>query len=273
MPSYLITGVARGIGYEFVRQYSADPQNTVIGIVRNKAATDAKIAADADLTSRTNIHILEADITSYPALQAAAAATAEITGGALDVLIGNAGIVPLFDNFDSFRTLAADPEGITKWMRELNEVNVLGNIHLFNLFTPLLLKGTLKKALVISTGLADPELTNNFDISNAPLYSASKAAVNMVVSKFNAEYKQDGLLFFSMSPGMVDVGLFDNITEEQKSKVGGMVAKFMKYAPHFTGPLTPEQSVTLMRGVIERASIEGGMGGAFVSQHGNGVWL
>ncbi|KAK0619548.1 hypothetical protein B0T14DRAFT_430854 [Immersiella caudata] len=272
MPSYLVTGVARGIGYEFVRQYSADPQNTVIGIVRNKSATDAKIAADADLSTRTNIHILEADITSYPALSAAAKATSKITGGSLDVLIGNAGIVPMFDNFDSFRTLASDPEGITKCMRELNEVTI-GNTHLLNLFTPLLLKGTLKKAIVITSGFADTKLTNDFEVANAPLYSASKAAMNLIVAKFNAEYKQDGLLFFNLAPGMVEVGHYDNITEEQKAKIGGIVGKFSQYAPGFKGPLTPVESVSMMRGVVEKASIEGGMGGAFVSQHGNDIWL
>jgi len=69
MPSYLITRVARGIGYEFIRQYSSDPANTVIGLVRNKVEADKKVSEDADLKLRSNLHILEADITDYSALQ------------------------------------------------------------------------------------------------------------------------------------------------------------------------------------------------------------
>jgi hypothetical protein len=57
------------VQYEFVRQYSSDPENIVIGIVRNKTATEQKVSKDADLKTRTNIHILEADLTDYNALK------------------------------------------------------------------------------------------------------------------------------------------------------------------------------------------------------------
>jgi NAD(P)-dependent dehydrogenase (short-subunit alcohol dehydrogenase family) len=141
--------------YEFLRQFSEDPKNTVIGIVRNKPGTEKKISEDADLKSRANIHILEADVSSYEALKAAAATTADITGGSLDYLIANAAIISTFDNFDGFQNLSAFPEKITEVMRELNEVNVIGQIHLFNLFVPLLLKGKGKKAVLLTSGFAD----------------------------------------------------------------------------------------------------------------------
>lgn len=37
-------------------------------------------------------------------------------------------------------------------------------------------------------------------------YAASKAALNIVVAKFHAQYKKEGILFLSISPGIVDVG-------------------------------------------------------------------
>jgi hypothetical protein len=55
--------------------------------------------------------------------------------------------------------------------------------------------------------------------------------------------------------------------------VGGMLAKFVEYAPHFKGPITPEQSVTAMKSVIASASIEKGHGGDFISHLGNKQWL
>jgi len=50
-------------------------------------------------------------------------------------------------------------------------------------------------------------------------------------------------------------------------------AKFAKYAPHFRGPITPEESVKAVMNVVANASIEKGDGGAFVSHFGNKQWL
>ena len=89
---------------------------------------------------------------------------------------------------------------------QLSETNVVGNIYLFYLFLPLVMKGKVKKVITISTGLADLDLTNECEVDIGALYAASKAAMNIIVAKFNAQYKKDGVLFLSMSPGLVDVG-------------------------------------------------------------------
>lgn len=52
-----------------------------------------------------------------------------------------------------------------------------------------------------------------------------------------------------------------------------MLARFAEYAPHFKGPITPEQSVTAVKSVIANASIEKGNGGDFISHLGNKQWL
>jgi NAD(P)-dependent dehydrogenase (short-subunit alcohol dehydrogenase family) len=86
MPSYLVTGASRGLGYEFIRQIAKDQSNVVIGLVRNKAATDERLATDGI----SNVTIIEADITDLDAQRRAAAETAKLTGGSLDYLINNA---------------------------------------------------------------------------------------------------------------------------------------------------------------------------------------
>lgn len=48
-----------------------------------------------------------------------------------------------------------------------------------------------------------------------------------------------------------------------------MLSKFSAYAPDWKGPITPEQSVSLMQSVIANASIEKGNGGDFISHLGN----
>ena len=53
------------------------------------------------------------------------------------------------------------------------------------------------------------ELTNQFELATAAPYCISKATVNLAVAKYNALYKQEGMLFMAISPGFVSTG--DNI--------------------------------------------------------------
>lgn len=48
------------------------------------------------------------------------------------------------------------------------------------------------------------DLTNEYSLTLNPPYAASKAALNMLVGKYNAVYGAQGILFFSITPGMVD---------------------------------------------------------------------
>lgn len=52
-----------------------------------------------------------------------------------------------------------------------------------------------------------------------------------------------------------------------------MGAAFAEYAPHFTGPATPEDSIKNVLNIISTASVETGHGGAFISHLGNKQWL
>ena len=101
---------------------------------------------------------------------------------------------------------ADQAEQITKEMRNMFDVNVIGNIHLFNLFLPLIQRGEAKKVIAITSGYSDIELTRVWDVTLAPLYSTSKAALNMIMAKFSAQYRKDGILFLGLAPGQVDVG-------------------------------------------------------------------
>lgn len=183
----------------------------MIGLVRDKAATEKKVAAE--LGGRSNIHILEADLTKHASLKNAAAETAKIVGDrGVDYLIASGAYIPSFDAFDAIGTFADKPDELDAVTTQLMQTNVTGNIHLFHSFLPLVLKGKTKKIIAITTGLADVDSTNLMEVEIASLYAASKAALNMVVAKFNAQYKKDGVLFLSISPGVVEVGQYANST-------------------------------------------------------------
>ena len=170
------------------------------------------------------------------------------------------------------------------------KVNALANVHLINIFMPLILNGQHKKVIAISSGMADLDTTRDYDIEFNGPYSISKAALNAVIAIFSAEYKKDGVLFLAVAPGMVDTGVQAEstnievscvglglttplVTEESMPKMMAMGAKFSKYAPHFKGPDPVTLAVARVISVFEKASIEKGDGGAFVSQFGNKTWL
>lgn len=83
-------------------------------------------------------------------------------------------------------------------------MNVVGVIHTINAFLPLLRKGSTKKVISISSGVGDPDFTVAAHHSIAVPYSVSKAALNMVVAKYAAEFQEDNFVFLAISPGFVD---------------------------------------------------------------------
>lgn len=52
-----------------------------------------------------------------------------------------------------------------------------------------------------------------------------------------------------------------------------MMGKFQAYAPHFKGPMSPEESVKAVTSVFEKASVANGDGGSFVSHFGTKQWI
>ena len=102
--------------FEFLRQLSVNPANTVIGLVRDVKSTKAKVEAEI---KRSNVHIIHGDLDSYDVLkvghrrtslgniakrrlQEASEATAKITGGGLDYLIASGARLPKESSFLTF---------------------------------------------------------------------------------------------------------------------------------------------------------------------------
>lgn len=101
---------------------------------------------------------------------------------------------------------ANTPEKLEEDLLESYRVNVVGQVHLFNLYLPLILKGRAKKVIALGSGLADTHLTAKYKFDLSSPYSMSKAALNMLVAKYHASYADQGVLFLSISPGLVDTG-------------------------------------------------------------------
>jgi NAD(P)-dependent dehydrogenase (short-subunit alcohol dehydrogenase family) len=168
---------------------------------------------------------------------------------------------------------AKDPAKLDEDILSSIRTNVLGNIHLFSLLIPLIQKSDIKKVITITSGMADLDFIAQYDIAVAAPYSISKAAMNAAVAKFSAQYRKDGILFLALSPGLVDTGHYDDATPEQLAEAGKMIQQFATYAPAFKGPISPAESVGFLLDVIERAHVDRGYAGAFLSHYGNKRWL
>jgi len=133
----------------------------------------------------------------------AASRTSNITGGTLDHLIVNGAFLS-----DSWHLDPTEFQGHEELLRidvvRSAEINVIGNIYAINAFLPLIRTGKAKKIASISSGHADLDLILEGEIASSVVYSAMKAAVNVVIAKYAAELKPEGIKLLSLSPGAVN---------------------------------------------------------------------
>ncbi|KDQ50397.1 hypothetical protein JAAARDRAFT_42024 [Jaapia argillacea MUCL 33604] len=251
MPSYLITGASRGIGLGYVRQLSVDQENVIFALVRDK-----KDSHELTALNTPNIHIVEADITDHQALKRVAEEVAQVTGGSLDVLINNAAYMRSprgFMTLDEY----TDPELLTADMNEMFNINVIGVVHTINAFLPLLKRGTTKKVVTLTSGLGVPAITLQSEMDIFGPYSASKAAINVIVAKYAVKFKPEGLLFVALSPGLVNTApAGQQAPPEYMARWGKMLARFKELNPSFRGALSVENSVKRQIELINAATLE-----------------
>ena len=171
--------------------------------------------------------------------------------------------------------------------------NLIGVIHTINAFIDLIRAGSTKKVISLSTGAADLEaILTTGDPSNGP-YAMSKAALNMAVVKYANAFKDEGIVFLALSPGVV---LTDTVAHRTSrlysfhiSQISNMffvvcsvidispnaydtlMSTFRKARPDFQGPISTEKSVRMQLEVIDKVTLKDT--GAYISHHGDKEWL
>jgi NAD(P)-dependent dehydrogenase (short-subunit alcohol dehydrogenase family) len=83
-------------------------------------------------------------------------------------------------------------------------INVIGLINTINAFIPLIQASSIKKIIAMTSGMGDCEFVNESVIDGGAPYAISKAGVNMVVAKYDATYKSDGVLVMGVCAGSVN---------------------------------------------------------------------
>jgi len=183
MISVMITGANRGIGFELVRQYSADGARVVACCRKPKSADRLQnVASKSD--GRITIHQL--DVTDPAHISAL---KHELGTTPLDILINNAGIS------DGRETEAVDYE---VWERVFR-VNSIAPYRVSTAFRANLSAGNEKKLATISSQMGS--IAGN--TGGRPAYRSSKAAVNQVMKGLAGEYRAYGITVVILHPGWV----------------------------------------------------------------------
>ena len=185
--------------YQWLRELATNKSNTVIGLVRNRPVVQKLLEAEG----LQQVKLLYGDMADHISLNTAAAEVSKITGGTLDYLIINGAYTDEETSSLKPTEFIGREDFLKKDMITSLEVNVLGAIYSINAFIGLVKNGAVKKVIVTSSGLGDPDLGSTGDVAQSLTYSTMKAALNMVTAKFAAELRSEKVSFLAISPGVV----------------------------------------------------------------------
>ena len=183
MPSILITGANRGLGFEFARQYGADGWR-VFATCRHPIAA----AALQELATAGVVRIIALDVTNLESVRQAATQIEE----PIDIVINSAGIGGKRDQ----KTGNVDYES---W-REVLNVNTMGPLRVTEAFVDHLARSERKLVVTITSGMGS--ITDNTSGASIP-YRSSKAAVNMVMRTVALDLAPRGITAVVINPGWV----------------------------------------------------------------------
>lgn len=180
MPTVLIVGASRGIGLAMAREFAAAGWQVV--------ATHRGDAVPAGLAAIDGVRPIRLEVTNAADIAALGAGLADT---AVDVLIHNAAI-----GDPEFGLADADP---AVWLDHLN-INAVAPMMVTAAVLPALLRGTAKKIMYLSSGLAS---IGEADGASFMVYRMTKAALNMGARYVANAHAGDGVTAVAVSPGWV----------------------------------------------------------------------
>jgi len=176
VPSVLITGANRGLGFEFAKQYLADGWEVYSTCRDPVAASELRRLAE---DSGERLQILVMDVTDLGSVQAAAS---ELDEQAIDLLLNNSGIMKA----QAQRIGNIDYDA---WAKVL-DVNTLGPMRVAEAFIENVARSDRKLIVTLTSGMGS--LADNTS-GGSIAYRSSKAAVNMVMRSLAIDLTSRGI--------------------------------------------------------------------------------
>ncbi|XP_078525615.1 C-signal-like [Lissotriton helveticus] len=207
----LITGCNRGIGLEIVRQLLAKPKAPEQIFATCRAPESPKCQTLNELAVKNaNLKVIQLEATDPTSvIKAAKEVEAHLKGVGLNVLINNAGIMPL----STLETVDGED------LLHVYMTNVVGPLLITKAFLHLLKKAakdnpqagmSCSKAALINMSTIGSSIAlchEYYGVLPVVSYRCSKAALNMLTKCQSLGYKSDGILCTAIHPGWVQTDL------------------------------------------------------------------
>ncbi|MBT3993894.1 MAG: SDR family NAD(P)-dependent oxidoreductase [Gammaproteobacteria bacterium] len=192
MKTVLITGGNRGLGLEFVKQYS---QLGYKIIVTCRNPNEAKELNTLKENSKTDIKIHTLDVTNHEEIDLL---SKSLSNKPIDIIINNAGIIgpfPIFEHIEKQRFTTMD---YTVWEKVLR-TNLFGPVKISESFLENIKNGQEKKIIFISSTVG----SINEGKESAYAYATSKTALNKAISLMAENLKNENIHVLALCPGYV----------------------------------------------------------------------
>ena len=237
----LITGANQGIGYEFTRQYAARGWEVIAG---HRRASEPETLVE--LQSKYNcIQIEFIDVTNMDSIKDAAEKLRNVP---IDILINNAGFGGNFIGPNQmFGSLDYD-----EFFAVLDSMT-LGAMRMTEAFLNNIRAGNKKIISVITseTGSLTAARSGHTPLGRAYWLGTSKAAINFLFVKMSWQFKDDGVKFLMLDPGLVR-----DTNEEAWMQARGETIPEFRRMPGMPERVNIDVSVSGMIGIMDAVNIQ-----------------
>ena len=195
MPSMLVTGASRGLGFEMVRQFGEDGWR-IHACCRNPAQADALAALAAQSAGTITLHTL--DVSKPEQIDALAQ---EFRGTPIDMLVNNAGLLGC--TIDEQEPATFGTIDYEAWA-EVHAINTMAPLRVAEAFVDHVAASEMKLMFFMSTHMGS--ITDLADGGLYP-YRSSKAALNLLVKALSIDLAPRGVRTLAVHPGWVSTDM------------------------------------------------------------------
>jgi NAD(P)-dependent dehydrogenase (short-subunit alcohol dehydrogenase family) len=197
----LITGAARGIGFELAKQYT-QAGDRVFATTRNPSAAQSLHDQASASGGRLTVHKMDVGDTA-----SVNACAEELDGAPIDVLINNAGVWGGLET-QTFQNMDYD-----NWAFELN-VMTMGPFRVIQVFLDNVLAGEQRKIVTLSSQVA----AHVYDHVIGYSYASAKAAVNRLMTALATELADQDVIVVPIHPGWVKTEMAGDVADIEPSE-------------------------------------------------------